>query len=289
MASGNTTTDALEDSINIIVASARQVREYEGVVPQLVERHTLDEGRSWKEVAFDQLVAMAVSEGVEWNNPQLLSDSAINITPTTIVIYTVLTDEVAKTISAKSYAQIGSLAQNAMQRKKDEDGLAQLDAATTSLSGAGSTLASGVIAAAGTRITSNVTEGATGPIYAVLHGYQIKDIWDELVAGVGTYPIPVGDTATVFKEGFRGAINGVKIYEDGNITIDSSDDAKGGVFAKMGMLLIEQAVLEKEVERLPRLGSGATGIILRDRYAYGERSAGHWVYEIYSDATVPTS
>ena len=37
------------------------------------------------------------------------------------------------------------------------------------------------------------------------------------------------------------------------------------------------------------IGGGATVVYLYDEYAYGERSAGNWLFEVYSDATAPTS
>jgi len=179
--------------------------------------------------------------------------------------------------------------QSALQLLKDQDGLTVLDGATTSLCGAGTTLTSGYISAAVARIKSNATEPGPDPIYFVGHGYQIKDIQDELVAGVGTYNLNEGRSARVFEEGFKGRIFGCEFYEDGNITIDSTDDAKGGVFSKQAIVLVQGAKPKAETQRRPDIGGGADVLYLYDEYAYGERSAGNWLFEIYSDATVPTS
>jgi hypothetical protein len=50
----NTTTGALADSLPTMIASARIVREYEGVMPQLCDKQTLAEGTGtgWNEVSF---------------------------------------------------------------------------------------------------------------------------------------------------------------------------------------------------------------------------------------------
>ncbi len=97
----------------------------------------------------------------------------------------------------------------------------------------------------------------------------------------------------MFKEGFRGRIGGAEIYEDGNMTIDSTPDAKGGVFAQVGFVLVQGKSPWRETQREPDLGGGADSIYLYDEYAFGERLAGGstsgWLFEIYSDATVPTS
>lgn len=290
MASGHTTTDALADSLPTMIASARIIREFEGVMPQLADKVTLGEGTglSWNEVSMSQLTAQKTTETTEYDNPQQMADTMLTITPEVAVCETLITDRVAARISKNAYAKTGGLAQNAIQRLKDEDGLTALDGATTALCGAGSTLTSGHIATGVFRITSNATEPGHKPIYCVLHGYQIKDVFDELVAGVGTYVVNEGPTARVFQGGFTLPIAGCSVYEDGNITIDTDADAKGGVFAKEALLLVQGRAPRVETER-KQIGGGATAFFHYDEYAYGERSPGNWLYEIYSDATTPTS
>ena len=123
--SGWTTTSALEDSLDDVRSSARIVREYEGVMPQLASRETLGEGigTSWQEITYAQLTAQAVTETTDLDNPQQISDTLLSITPTVVGLETFLTDRVQARINRKGYAQIGQLGQNAIQRKKDEDGL----------------------------------------------------------------------------------------------------------------------------------------------------------------------
>jgi len=291
MSTGNTTTDALADSLPIVISSGRQVREYEGVVAQLCDRKTLGKGigLSWNEVSYAQLTAQAITETTDLDNPQMLSDSLLTITPTVIGIETLITDRVAARIADVAYKQIGGLAQNAIERKKDEDGIVAIDGATTSLCGTGTTLASGHISAAVVRISGNVTEPGNPPFRCVLHPYQIRDLYDEVVSGIGTYNIPEGPSARVFQEGFRLKVGGADVFEDGNITPDGTPDAKGGVFAKEALILVQGRAPRSEVERKPNIGGGATVMYYYDEYAYGERSAGNWLYEIMSDATAPTS
>jgi hypothetical protein len=290
MASGNTTTGSLADSLQTVIASARIVREFEGVMPQLVEKQTLGEGigLNWNEVSFAQLTAQDITETTELDNPQQVSDTLLTIIPTAAGIETCITDRVAARISKNAYARIGSLAQNAIQRKKDEDGLTVLDGFSNSYCGAGNTQTSGHIAAAVALIQGNTTEPGNPPFRCVEHPYQIKDIEDEIIAGVGTYPIAEGLTARVFSEGFRGMIAGVQLYPDGNITIDSSGDAKGGVFAQEAIILVQGRAPRMVAVRAENIGGGATKIYHYDEYAYGER-LDTWGVEIYSDATTPTS
>lgn len=291
MASGLTTTAALADSLPTWIFKARQTREHEGVMPQLVRKETLGKGLglTWHEVSFAKLTATSITETTELDNPQQLSDTDLSITPTVVGIHVRITDRVANRIAKVAFAQTGSLTQNAAQRKKDEDGITMLDGFSTgSPASSSTTLSSGHIAAGVSRIQGNATEPGNPPFRCVLHPYQIKDIQDEIVAGVGTYPVGEGLTARVFTEGFRGMVAGAQVYADGNISIATSTSAKGAVFAQEAIILVEGTAPRAVAVRNEKIGGGATDIYHYDEYAYGERQD-LWGYELYSDATAPTS
>ena len=288
MASGDTTTGQLGDSLNTIVASARSTREFGGVIPQLVDSVTLatGSGLDWKETLFAQLSAQAITETTRNDNPQAYVDSAITIRPQMVQISTFITDKSRRNVSAKSLAQMGKLPGEALVRKEDEDGLTAMDA-STQMGATGTPIQTGDVASARYIISSNATEPGPMPYAGVFHGYVIKDMYDELVAGIGTYPIPEGATAQVFKTGFTLPIASVSIVEDGNITIDSTPDAKGFVFSKMAWVLVKGMALKTETERKPGWGGGGDLLYMTSEYAYGQRGAGNWSREIIADATAP--
>lgn len=290
MAAGDNTTIALADSLDTIAASGRSRREYEGVVPQLVENQTLNPntGTSWRELLYEQVSAMNVDETTVNNNFQQYSDSAITITPQLVQFTTFISDKAKRNLSRVALAQMGSLGGNAMMRKKDDDGIVALDTSTTQLGATGTPISVGDVAAARYRITSNATErGGVSGISFVGHGFVIKDMFDELTAGIGTYPIPEGSTANVFRSGFNLPIASVSVFEDGNIPIDGTPDAKSYVFAREAWVLVSGMAIKTEVERMPRKGGGGDAVTMTDEFAYGQRSAGNWSFEILADATAP--
>ena len=291
MAAGRTHLQDLADSIPTIIAGARIVREFEGVMVRLSDRTNLAEGTGdkWNEISLSQLSAQGVTETTELNNPQKLQDTLFTVEPTVVGVQTIITDKTMRRISKKVAAKIGVLAQSAIQRKKDTDGLTLLDTATTSLGGAGTTMHDGLISAAISRILGNTTERGVGPVYTVLHPFQLKDVQDQITTGVGTYAIPSGLTEEVFRRGFSGSLYNTEVFTDGNIAIDSASDSKGGVFAKEAVVLVDGFGPKVETDRLIRYGGGANELIIYDEYAYGERSAGNWMYEIYTDTTAPTA
>lgn len=285
-------TTQLDNSLPTVMASARIVREQEGDMPALVERRRLKEGTGnvWHEVSYSKLTAMAVNETTSNDNIQQLSDADFPITPTMTQIATAITDKVGRNITKNGLREIGALGQNAMQRKKNIDGLTAIDGTGSSQLGtAGASMTFGLVAAAVANIRGNTTEPGHGPYRFVAHPFQMKDIYDQFTAPVGTYDISEGASARVFKEGFKGMISEAQAFENGDLTIDSdSDDAKAGVFAKEGMVLVEEMSPRMETERMPRLGGGSTIITHTDSFAYGIRQ-NQWVHEIISDATAPTS
>lgn len=291
MPTGNTTTSSLADSLPIVIDGARIVREYEGVYNRVVDKQTLPPGTGlkWDEISLSQLSATQVSESTVLDNPQQLVDDLFSIAPTVIGIQTLFTDRVQRRIAKVAWAKTGTLAQNAMNRKKDEDFLTVLDGATTSLGGAGTTNTFGLISAAVSRITGNTVEPASGTIFAVLHPFQIKDIQDEIVAGVGTYNVPAGMTEDVYRKGFSGMVANANVFADGNLTIDAADDAKGGVFAREAIVLVQGHSPRNESRRRPEIGGGADEMFIYDEFGLGERSAGNWLYEIYTDSLAPTT
>ena len=290
--SGWQTTASLSDALDDVRSSARTTRENEGVMSQLVEKRTLGKGigNTWQEITVGQMVAQAITETTELDNPQLPGLSLISITPSIVGLETFITDKVRERMNRLAFVEIGKGGQLACQRKKDEDGLALLASGTTTCEpGAGATLTSGHVAAATFNILGNATEPGPKPLHCVLQGFQVKDLYDELVAGVGTYVVAEGPTARVHAEGFTLPIAGCKVYVDGNITIDGSDDAIGGVFSGTAYILIQGSASRIVDVRNEKRGGGGNNVYHYDDFAYGERGAGQWAYRIKSDALAPTS
>lgn len=299
MAASPTYTSSLGDSLPDMVMAARQTREYVGVVPNLVDRQTLGSstGLTWHEVQFAQLTAQGIGETEVLDNPQEITDTDLPVTPTVVGIHTLVLDRVKERIAEVALSQLGTLGQNAIQRKKDDDGIVTIDGATTALGATGAAMDWGLIAAGANRITGNTTEGAIGEIHCVLHPHHFRDIDDQITSGalgtaVGTAnaaAVTPGLTQQTFMRSYRGMISDANMWRDGNIPIDGDDDAKGGVFAREGIILVQGRSPYVRDRDEPGTGGGATSIFLYDEYAYGERSSGNWLYEIVADATAPTS
>lgn len=292
MAVGETTTGSLADSLPTMIADARIVREYEGTWMRTCDTRKLAEGTglTWNEISLAQLAAQDITENTTNNNPQQVADTIFTITPAMTQILVKVTDRTYRRIADVVESKMGSLAGNAMARKKDEDYLSLFSTFGTGASpGTGNPLSFGHIAAAKNRISSNVTEPASGPVYTVLHGFHIKDLQDEIVAGVGTYTVPAGMTEEVYRQGWRGSVAGSEVFEDGNITVNATPDARGATHAREAVVAVMGMSIKTETRRDPSFGGGADEVFMTDEYAFGERSAGNWAFAHLADATAPTS
>src|SRR3990167_11196707 len=211
MATGETITGSLADSLPTVIAQARIVREYAGVNKKTCDQQTLDPntGLSWNEISLGQLAAQDVTETTNNANAQQIQDAIFSITPGLTQILVKITDRTMRRIAGVVKSKVGPLSANAMARKKDEDYLSLFSTFGTGASPAtGNPISFGHISAAVNRINSNTTEPSSGNIFSVLHGFQIYDLQNEIVAGIGTYTVPQGMTAEVFKQGFRGSVSG---------------------------------------------------------------------------------
>ena len=291
MPSGETFVADVDAGLNVMVASARRRNQFPtNVMQRVVDNQHLEEGTgtAWREFLAENLTAQNYGETDVIDNPQQISGSILSVTPQLVAIQTGIGKRTQVRLSPKAFAEFGSLAQEAIERKKNTDGHAIFATATTTLGITATTLSYSNCDAAVRRIKSDSTEPGLDPIAIVLHGYGIHDIRAEIISGVGTYAIPEGMTAEVFRAGFRGLLNGANIYEDGLIAVDSTPDARGGVFAKRGILLVQGLSPWKESKYEPNVGYGMMYIWLKDEYLYAERSPGNWLYGILHDGTVPT-
>lgn len=288
----STTTDALSDSLHTVVAEARRTREHQPGFQRTVMNVSLAEGTglNWREVLMAQLNAFSVTEDQEFDNPETITDSVISFRPQGVIVQHFILDEVGRKISAKAFAQLGPLAQEAIERRKDEDGLLTLNTFSTQLGTANTAPQSGHVSAGISRILGNATEPGDGPYHAVNHPFCIKDLQDEFTAPLGTYPISDGMTSAVLKGGFMtvGQLYMATMHMAGNLSIDSADDAVGGIYAEGAAVMVQGAAPTVVAVRNEKRGMGGTDMIHRDQYVYGIRNQ-NWGFSWIGDATAPTS
>lgn len=288
-----TTTSTVDDILPKFLAEARMVAEHSRVMENLVDKISLPrgEGLSVNVPKFNRLSAANLTEGVDMQQAQTISDTGLVITPSEVGIQVVITDKALRSVSEPLMRRAGAIMGNAMARKRDVDLLTMLDGFATSQPGAGATLGIGHIQAQVARIRANSAEPGPMPIHTVLHDFQYYDIAQDLLnigSGVlGTVDgIPEGPSADVLRDHYVGRLVGTSIFVDNNISVDASDDAKGGVFSQKALIFVP--VLEDITSTERDESLRATEVNHISEYGIGEY-VDLWGAEIYSDATTPTA
>ena len=296
MPQGETSTSSLADSLPVVIASARQVKEQVGQnFSSSVDRKPLPmgTGSTWREIDLARITAQAVPQGSKLDNPQTIADNLISVEPTMSGVHIVVTPELRQYVDTKVAGEWGGLMQNSLDRLKDRTGLNVYDGATVTGGGSASVLNSGIISAMVAQIQGDTDESAleTEEIFAFLHGFQLHDLRTELTSGVATYPLPAGMTAEAYANGARviREVGGARVMRDNNVRIDSTPDAHGGVHAKSGIVLVEVTGKTRAFTDVLKNMGGAEALWLYDWYGYLERSAGNLVKRILTDATAPTT
>jgi hypothetical protein len=294
---GETTSSTLSDALPEIIADARIIKEEEGTYMRTTTSIKKEEGTgvAWTQFQVAPLDSPpSISENQTNNNFQQYAGSVISGTTEMTQVIVKITDRTYRVISKIVSSKFGSLAGNAMARKKDEDYLALFATfATTASPGAGNPLSHGHLAAAVANITGNATETSNSPIFTVLHPYQIYDLQTEATAPIGTYSVD-GMSEDVYRRGFSGTVAGSNVFADKNIdpTAISSTNGRGATHAKEGVFHISAMGMKTEKDRDMYFGGGADVLSMVDEYSFMEntsRGTQVFAFQHVSDTTAPSS
>ena len=283
------TTGSLENAQRTIIASVIYTQEHNAPAMNLIEKMTLQKGSST--VTVPKVGQMSISDLVDGQD--IVDEEDIGMTTTSLTAAEVgakviLTDKLVRQSQANIFQMIGRQLGEGMARKKDTD----VHALYSGLNG-------GTIYGVANAVLSmqNVASGiakAKGDkfgmdLYILHHPNSIYDLVNSAAVTPGTtYPIPSGFAADLLEKFWVGLrpINGVSIFEDGNLAIDSDDDATGVIASKEALVVLESVAQKTERQRDASLR--ATEVIITADYGVIElddsRGAG-WT----ADASAPTT
>ena len=323
MATGTTAVAQLDNMRRTMIAEAQLVQEHKEVMARLVATKRLPKnmGTTYNMPYLGAITAASLTDGVELDSPQQITDTNVSFTPAEVGVQVLWTKRLNLVITEDFPRLAADLMMNAIEYKRDTDLLGQLDSFNGIAGAAGTAFHHGLAAAAVNAVregrTANVTSGSvtgrtgarttgdppTGqPIRIVLHERNRYDLVVQygglaaLVQGTGTMAagtamnsVGAGGTSEyeqrwreTYFTGFQ--IMGAEVFVDNNLTIDSSDDIKGGVFAREAIQHITfQGVQDYQV---PTQDGRAIKHTIWVDYGYGEYNDA-WGRELYVDATAP--
>ena len=267
------TTGNLENAQRIIISSARYTEEHNAPAVALTEQFKLPKGA--KQVTVPKVGSMTMSDlqdGIDIVDEEEIGMTTVDLTAAEVGAKVILTDKLVRQSAPNVFSIIGRQLGDGMARKKDTDVLAlytslnggtKLGAATKYMKASN---LQGVIAYAKANLFGS-------QLYILHHPNAVAYLSKE-VAVVGSTAaaggIPDGWSADLLKSFWSGLkpMNNVPIFEDGNITEDSSGDGIGVIADKSAMATLTS--VDTRTERQRDASLRATEVVMTADYGVFE-------------------
>ena len=262
------TTGNLENAQRIIIAKARFTEEHNAPAMNLIEQFTLPSGSKQVTVPKVSQMSMAdLADGIDIVDEEDIGMTTVDLTASEVGAKIIITDKLSRQSAENVFSIIGRQLGDGMARKKDTDVTALYSGFGTDIGSAGRSMSLANVSAAvayakGNRFGSEV--------YIVQHPFAVWDVANTAVTASATYPGPHGWSEDLLGNFFSGLrpINGVPIFEDGNITIDSDDDAVGVIADKSALAVLKS--VDTRTERQRDASLRATEVVITADYGVFE-------------------
>ena len=262
------TTRNLENAQRIIISTARDTEEHNAPAMNLIEQFTLPKGS--KQVTVPKVGQMDMTDLVDGQDiidEEDIGMTTVDLTAAEVGAKIVITDKLARQSAQNVFSIIGRQLGDGMARKKDKDVLALYSGFSTDIGAAGRSMSLANVSATVAYAKGNKFGSQ---VYIVQHPFAVWDIANTAVTASTTYPVPNGWSQDLLGNFFSGLrpINGVPIFEDGNITIDSSDDAVGVCADKSALAVLKS--VDTRTERQRDASLRATEVVITADYGVFE-------------------
>ena len=251
MAIQTATTGNLESASNIAIAKARHTMEHKTPCINLIEHMTLAKGQKQLTVPkVGQAEAHDLTDGVDLVTTEDIGLTTTDLTTSEVGLKFILTYKLIQQFNEDVFKMVGEQMGNGMARKKNKDAIALYSALNggTPFGADDKYMTMANLAAC---ISKARSAPYPDPLAVVHHPNALYDLMKSMaVTPSATYPIPHGYAEDLLKDFYRIKVNGVSVFETGDIAkIGSSDSGYGAIFAKSAMVVIESKGFTKEMEK----------------------------------------
>ena len=295
------TTASLDDTLPKFIADAELTLSQPGVMMPLVDNVKLSRGSglTFNRPTWTAVTVVDLTQGIDLAQAQSVTDSNTAIAVAEIGGQIFFSDMTEMALREDVMRFFGKALADEWKQAVDVDLTEDIDSAATSLGGAGTTMLIGRLLASVVRL-QNATRPAQGAISVVLHPFHYHAIAGDLAAltsgrwtgTTGTPSVerfygssPAGLAEDIIRNYHVAELGGVRVYTDPNIAVDSSDDAKGGIFTKRAIISIMYEAPSVRVQRDESL----RGVELNYVGIHGSGMYDTaWAFEYNCDASTPT-
>ena len=266
------TTGNLENAQKIIIAASRYTEEHNAPALALIEQFKLPKGS--KQVTVPKVGQMTMSDlqdGQDIVDEEDIGMTTVDLTASEVGAKVILTDKLVRQAADNVFSMIGRQLGDGMARKKDGDVLAlytnlnegdKLGATTKELT------ADNIVAC----IATAKADKFGSQLYILHHPNAVAALAASVAATASatSSEISSGWSADLLKNFYSGLrpINGVSIFEDGNISEDSNGDGIGVIADKAAMAALNS--VETRTERQRDASLRATEVVMTADYGVFE-------------------
>ena len=266
------TTGNLEKAQDIILAASKYTEEHNAPAVNLIEQFPLPKGA--KQVTVPKVGQMSMSDLVDGQDivdEEDIGMTTVDLTASEVGAKVILTDKLVRQASDNVFSMIGRQLGDGMARKKDGD---VLDLYTNL--NEGTKLGQTTKELTADNITACIATAKANKfgsqLYILHHPNAVAALAASAAATASatSSEISSGWSADLLKNFYSGLrpINGVSIFEDGNISEDSNGDGIG-VIADKGAMAVLTSV-ETKTERQRDASLRATEVVMTSDYGVFE-------------------
>lgn len=264
-------TGNLEKAQSTIIAATRYTEEHNAPAMALIEHMTLKQGSST--VTVPKVGQMSISDLVDGQDiidEEEIGMTTVDLTASEVGAKVILTDKLVRQSQPNVMGMIGRQLGDGFARKKDTD----VHALYSTLNGSvtlGIANAKFNVSNVAAAITYAKAKKFGSQIYILHHPNAVYIfVKSAAITPSITYPVPDGWSQDLLAKFFVGLrpLNGVPIFEDGNIVPNSSDDGYGVIADKSAMVVLES--LKTRTERQRDASLRATEVVMVADYGVFE-------------------
>ena len=265
------TTGNLENAQNIIITAARFTEEHNAPAMALIEQMNLPKGA--KQVTVPKVGQMTISDltdGFDIVDEEELGMTTVDLTASEVGAKIILTDKLIRQSANNIFSIVGRQLGDAMARKKDTDVHALYSGLNGGVTFGADNTAMSLANVAGA-IANAKGQKFGSQIYILQHPFATFDIANTAVTATGAAAgIPDGFASDLLNNFFSNIrpLNGVPIFEDGNLSIDADNDAVGVIADKSALGVLKS--VDTRTERQRDASMRATEIIITADYGVFE-------------------
>lgn len=212
------TSGQLANAQRTVVAQARYTMEHNAPNVELIEQMVLEQGAKTVTVPkVGQFTFAALQDGIDMVNEQQIGMTTIDLTSSEVGAKIILTDKLVRQENESVFNIVGRQFGDAAARKKDQDIIA-LYAGLNGGTAQGATTKLMTMTNIGAVIAAAKQAKFPEPIAIVHNPFAVYAVVvSAAVTPSATYPLPEGYAEDLIKRFYAFEINGVQVFQDGNI------------------------------------------------------------------------